>query len=33
MGRNQAFKKHSYPSHHKPYSSGRKGIGGRKKKI
>ena len=32
MGKDQAGKSHKYPSHRKPYSSGRKGIGGRKKK-
>ena len=32
MGKDQAGKSHNYPSHRKPYSSGRKGIGGRKKK-
>ena len=28
----QANKSHNYPTHRKSYSSGRKGIGGRKKK-
>ena len=32
MGKNQAEKSHNNPSHRKPYSSGREGIGGRKKK-
>ena len=32
MAKDQAGKSHNYPSHRKPYSSGRKGIGGRKKK-
>ena len=32
MGKDQAGKSHNYPSQKKPYSSGRKGIGGRKKK-
>ena len=32
MGKDQAGKSHNYPSHRKPYSSRRKGIGGRKKK-
>ena len=32
MGKDQAGKSHNYPSHRKPYSSGRKGIGGQKKK-
>ena len=31
MGKDQAGKSHNYPSHRKRYSSGRKGIGGRKK--
>ena len=33
MGKNQAEKSHNNPSHRKPYSSGREGIGGRKKKM
>ena len=32
MGKDQAGKNHNYPLYRKPYSSGRKGIGGRKKK-
>ena len=32
MGKDQAGKSHNYPSCRKPYSSGRKGIGGWKKK-
>ena len=32
MGKDQAGKSHNYPSHRKSYSSGIKGIGGRKKK-
>ena len=32
MGKDQAGESHNYPSHRKPYSSGRKGIGGWKKK-
>ena len=32
MEEDQAGKSHNYPSHRKPYSSGRKGISGQKKK-
>ena len=32
MGKDEAGKSHNYPSHRRPYSSGRKGIGGREKK-
>ena len=32
MGKDQAGKNHNYPLYRKPYSSGRKGISGRKKK-
>ena len=31
--KNQIGKSHNYPSQRKPYSSTRKGIGGRKKKV
>ena len=31
--KNQISKSHNYPSQRKPYSSTRKGIGGRKKKV
>ena len=33
IGKDQAGKSHNYPSHRKPYSSGRKGIDVRKKKF
>ena len=33
IGKDQAGKSHNYPSHRKPYSSGRKSIDGRKKKF